>query len=92
MKKFMFSAVAMIAFVGSSMANTAEVTESSEIKSKNSTVVELDCKQAQKDAVVYAKNVMGMNDDDATKAGYSIYFFCMGEKVGQMTLHLGQQN
>ena len=88
MKKIIFSAVAMIAFVGSSMANAVEVEENPEIKSKNNAVVELDCKQAQKDAIVYAQNVIGMNDDDAVKAGFSVYFFCMGEKIGKMTLQL----
>jgi len=60
MKKFMFSAIAMIAFVGSSMANTSEV------KSLDATAVTRDCMRearAVEDAAFAATGDYGASVD-----------------------------
>ena len=50
MKKFMFSAIAMIAFVGSSMASTSEVKENAKI------LLEKSCEE---NAMDYTETVSG---------------------------------
>ena len=82
----------MIAFVGSGMASDNQEMELL-IKSKEAatgvlTQDKMDCKEMQAATVKHAKEVEGMNDKDATTAGFMIYFWCKSENVGEMTLSL----
>lgn len=87
MKKVIFSAIAMMAFVGSSMAS-GEVEKTDVLKSKT---LEMDCKEVQNSTIKEAK-VRGMSDEDANKAGFKMYFWCKGENVKDMTFGLQQSN
>lgn len=91
MKKFIFSAITMVAFVGSIMAN-GEVQNQNDTKNSVKGLAllgeKMDCKKIQSEAVKYAKEVENMTDEDASTAGYMMYFWCMGENIKKMTLTL----
>jgi hypothetical protein len=90
MKKLMFTAIAMIAFVGSSMAADIAERELEIIVDKGSTIEVLilgrDCRAEQAATVKYAKEVMGMNDKDANTAGYIIFFDCKSDNLKNMSI------
>ena len=89
MKKFIFSAVAMIAFVGSSMASNEVVKDCLSTNFVLEINDEMDCNAIQAETIQLAKS-RGMTDDYASKAGYKMYFWCKSENVGKMTLGLQQ--
>jgi hypothetical protein len=70
MKKFMFSAIAMIAFVGSSMANTVE------IKNLELTLPARDCMKEAKDAEDAAFAATG-NYGESLDAGLGALANCL---------------
>jgi hypothetical protein len=86
MKKFMFSAVAMIAFVGSSMANTTveencTVRISSEILVENqieALLVADNCDVAKFSAYADAR-CSDLTHEEATAHSWTIYFLCMSQ-------------
>jgi hypothetical protein len=92
MKKFMFTAIAMVAFMGSSMANTIEVeklniekkAQTLNIKEEAEPTVDLasktqpDCMATKFIAFVDAQ-AAGFNTTDATSLSWKIYFYCMGQ-------------
>ena len=82
MKKVFFTAIAMIAFSGVSMANTIAdeevVTENSKIEVKKILLQEdTKCRAAKFKCYVDAR-AAGFSVQDATSMSYSIYFTCMG--------------
>jgi hypothetical protein len=96
MKKFMFSAIAMIAFVGNSMAAHIAEKDLEIIVDKVSNVEGLtvgrDCRGEQAATIKYAKEVEGMSDKDANTPVYMVYFSCKSDNVGEMSLNLQQIN
>jgi hypothetical protein len=78
MKKFMFSAIAMIAFVGSSMA--ADVAEKKEV-----VTVENPCKKNFSSALSYAYS-LGADDDLAWQYATIAYLFCETRFMGTQPL------
>lgn len=83
MKKVFLSAIMMIAFVGTSMANDIAEKEVKigDEKIENSKQTEqasvaLDCKAEKFKALVDFK-AAGLTDKEASAASYSIYFDCM---------------
>jgi hypothetical protein len=92
MKKFMFSAIAMIAFVGSIMA--ADVAEKEIIvksfESEKISQIEVeeaaakDCGVAKFSTYVDAKSA-GFTHDQATAMSWSVYYLCMGENSKMST-------
>jgi hypothetical protein len=87
MKKVMFSAIAMIAFSGLSMANSIKVENFyTNLKDDvvESAMVERNCRAEQAATIQYAKEVIGMNDKDANTAGFMMFFSCKSDNVGNM--------
>ena len=88
----MFSAIAMIAFVGNSMA--AHIAEKDleiivdKVSIVESSMAGRDCRAEQAGAVTYAKEVMKMTDEDASTAGYMVFFSCKSDNVKEMSLSL----
>jgi hypothetical protein len=92
MKKVIFSAIAMIAFVGSSMAiniaerevllTDSEVTQIAEMDV--SVVVAKDCGVAKFSAYNDAKSA-GFTHEQATGMAWNVYFFCMSENSKKVT-------
>lgn len=88
----MFTAIAMVAFMGSSMANTIEVekiiiekeVETIDIKEEAESNIVLalknqpDCMATKFIAFVDAQ-AAGFNTVDATSLSWKIYFYCMGQ-------------
>jgi hypothetical protein len=87
MKKVMFSAIAMIAFVGSGMASdiAAKKVEVADLKGmsisqidKNNALFLKDCGVAQFSAYVDAR-AAGFTIAEARGISWNVYFFCVGE-------------
>jgi len=92
MKKVMFTAIAMIAFVGSSMGNTiAErevmltASEDTQVAGMDaSVVVTKDCGVAKFSAYNDARSA-GFTHEQATGMAWNVYFFCMSENSKKVT-------
>ena len=78
MKKFMFSAIAMIAFVGSSMANTSEIKELS-LEVESNLVVLANCSQYAMAATLIETSASQtpMTQQQFNAAYTSNYNFCV---------------
>ena len=74
MKKFIFSAVAMIAFVGSSMANNSEVKETT---FKEEKFMFSQCSDVYQATWISAKK-NGANDEQAGAVAFDAYQTCLG--------------
>jgi len=74
----MFSAIAMIAFVGSSMANTSEVKV---VEKKETATVSL-CSDIYQ-ATYIAAIANGANDKQAGKTAWASYSTCVDKSVSQ---------
>ncbi len=80
MKKFMFSAVAMIAFVGSSRANTAEI----EVVEKKEKVVMSLCSDIYHATYISAEN-NGASQSQASAVAWAAYSTCVAKSLSQNT-------
>jgi hypothetical protein len=78
MEKVMFSAIAMMAFVGSSMANTSEVKV---VEKKIATTVSL-CSDIYQATYVEARN-QGANNDQAAATAWRAYSTCVDKTISQ---------
>ena len=76
MKKVIFSAIAMIAFVGSSMANTSEV----KVVQKKEIVTVSFCSDIYQ-ATYIAAIANGANDKQAGKTAWAAYSTCVDKSI-----------
>ena len=77
-KKFIFSAVALMAFSFAGMANSGvkKKKETQKVKKVESVEKAADCNLARFQAYVSATSA-GFNHEDATGMSYSVYFLCL---------------
>jgi len=78
MKKFMFSAIATITFVGSSMANTSEV----KVEEKKEVATVSQCSDVYQATYIMAKR-QGANDTQAGETAWAAYSTCVDKTISQ---------
>ncbi|UQD55257.1 hypothetical protein [Flavobacterium sp. K5-23] len=76
MKKLVFTAVAVVAFSGVTMASVRATDNAKKIIMKKVFVI-TDCNAAKFVAYVDAR-AAGFSKEDASRMSYSVYFMCMG--------------
>ena len=80
MKKFMFSAIAMIAFVGSGWANTSEIEV---VQKKEKAVMSL-CSDIYHATYISAEN-NGASQSQASAVAWAAYSTCVAKSLSQNT-------